>query len=400
MRRKDPLATIRMKPKRDRSLRHRHPWVFSGAVSAVDGGPPPGTIVDVVAADGAFLARGYYNEASSICFRALTWDPDETIDDAWWYRRVRNALDARHDILDGEDTTACRLVYAESDGLPGLVVDRYADVLVVQILTAGIDRVRGIIVDVLRESTGADVIFERSDAAARKREGLAAATGVLHGTQPKIVAIRENGMGFRVHVTHGQKTGFYLDQRDNRAAVARYAAGRRVLDAFSYTGAFSMYALRAGAAHCTLVDSSRPALEAAQTGLEKLNPGADRTELVQADVFEYLRAMRDDGHRYDLIVVDPPKFATSQRQRDAALRGYKDVNLLAMNLLEPGGMLATFSCSGAVDIAAFTMAVSWAGVDAGREVRIVQRLGQPADHPVLASFPESEYLKGVICCVG
>jgi 23S rRNA (cytosine1962-C5)-methyltransferase len=271
--------------------------------------------------------------------------------------------------------------------------------VVVQLLTAGVERVRDVIIDAVEAAARPRVLFERSDTSSRQREGLEASTGVVRGELPRALHILENGLEFLVNVETGQKTGFYLDQRENRARVAEHARDRDVLDAFCHTGAFAAYAARAGARSLTLVDSSAGSLATARWNMEKNGRAECECEFVQADVFEHLRALRDAGRRFDLVVLDPPKFATNRHQLDAALRAYKDINLLALEILTGDGILATFSCSQAVDAASFTMAVSWAGVDAGREMQILRRLGQGADHPVLASFPESEYLKGLLCRV-
>lgn len=393
------MATVALKSKRDRATRHRHPWIFAASIDAVKGHAAPGDVVDVVDAKGAFLGRGYYNEHSRIRVRMLTWD-DRPIDADLWRARIHAAAHRRESLAASGHTDAYRLVHAEADLVPGLIVDRYGDVVVAQLLTAGIDRVRDVVVESLASLAGVRCVFERSDTASRAREGLAAAVGALRGDAPKTVEVRENGNTFLVNVESGQKTGFYLDQRDNRAAVAAHARGRDVLDAFCHTGAFAVYCARAGATALTLVDSSGPALATARVNLEKNGAGEGVVAMRQADVFEELRALRDAGRRFGLVVLDPPKFATNQHQVDKALRAYKDVNLLAMQLLAPDGMLATFSCSQAVDAASFTMAVSWAGVDAARDVQIIRRLGQGIDHPVLAAFPESEYLKGLLCRVG
>lgn len=399
------MYVVRLKQNRERSLLHRHPWVFSGAVESVDGEPTAGEVVTVVGADGTFLGRGYYNGRSNMRVRILEWREDVEVDACWWKERIASAIARRGDpalLLNAPEasatTNAYRLVHAEADLLPGLIVDRYADFVVVQFLTAGTERVRDVVVNALDEQLSPSGILDRSDADTRKKEGLQPATGLISGRSPDgPVEVLENGFRFLVDFSTGQKTGFYLDQRDNRTAVSRYAAGRRVLDAFSYTGAFSVYAAKAGAAGVTLVESSGTAIELARQNL-KLN-GVDDTqvEMQQADVFEALRKYRDAGARFDMVILDPPKFARTKVQAEKAMRGYKDINLLAMKLLTPGGILASFSCSGGVDIEAFTLAVSWAGLDADRDVQVLQRLGQPADHPVLASFPESEYLKGLIC---
>ncbi len=392
------MATVRLKPNREKSLRHRHPWVFSGAIESVTGAPGPGAIVDVVDAHGGFLARGYYNEHSRIRVRALAWE-ERTVDDAFWHERVRAAIDRRAGLAKSPDTTAYRLVHAEADMIPGLVVDRYGDVVVVQFLTAGVERARDSILSAIEACTDARGVFDRSDTSSRAREGLAASVGWVRGGPIEAIDMIEHGLRFSVNVATGQKTGFYLDQRVNRALVAPFARGRAVLDAFCHTGGFGIHALRAGAASVTFVDSSAPALHGLRLNLEANGLDAASCEIVQTDVFDALRNLRDAGRRFDLVVLDPPKFAMSRHQLDKALRAYKDINLLAMELLSPGANLATFSCSQAVDLASFTMAVSWAGVDSRRDVQILCRLGQSEDHPVLASFPESEYLKGLLCRV-
>lgn len=392
------MATVTLSPKRDRATRHRHPWIFAASIAEVKGSAAHGDVVDVTDARGAFLGRGYYNEQSRIRVRMLTFD-DAPIDEAFWRARVEAAVRRREPLARSTDTNAYRLIHAEADLLPGLIADRYADAVVVQFLTAGIERARDVIVEALASVAGVRCVFERSDTASRTREGLPASVGMLHGDAPKTVDVIENGHAFLVNIESGQKTGFYLDQRDNRALVAEHARECHVLDAFCHTGGFAVYAARAGARSLTLIDSSAPALAGARANLEKNGAESASVTLRQADVFEDLRAVRDAGRRFDVVVLDPPKFATNQHQVDKALRAYKDVNLLAIQLLTPGGILATFSCSQAVDTAAFTMAVSWAGVDAARDVQIVRRLGQGIDHPILATFPESEYLKGLLCRV-
>jgi 23S rRNA (cytosine1962-C5)-methyltransferase len=397
------MAVITLKKGREKSLLNRHPWVFSGAVDRVTGdsgdGPAPGEVVDVVDAAGEWVARGYYNAGSNIRVRVLEWEENVAIDQAWWRSWISEAVNRRSALAANEGTNAYRLVHAEADMLPGLIADRYGDYVVVQILTAGVERVRGVVVDALGDLVKPVAIFDRSDADTRKREKLQPSTGVIAGTPPDgPVEIVENGLRFLVDFSSGQKTGFYLDQRDNRLIAAQWARGRDVLDAFSYTGAFSAYAGRAGARSLTLLESSKTAAGLALGNLELNEVGAN-AEVIRGDVFNVLRAWRDEGRRFGMVVLDPPKFARTRAQSEQALRGYKDINMLAMKLLEPGGILVTFSCSGGVDAQQFTMAVAWAGLDAGRYVQIVRRLGQPEDHPVLASIPESEYLKGLVCRV-
>jgi 23S rRNA (cytosine1962-C5)-methyltransferase len=391
------MTQVKLKAGREKSLRHRHPWVYSGAIDRM-AGTEPGAIVDVVDSHGGFLGRGYCNPESKIAVRMLAWD-DTPIDAAFWHERVTTAVRRRDGLLADGATTACRLIHAEADFLPGLMVDKYGGVVAVQFLTAGVDRVRDVIVDALVSATGCDGVFERSDTSSRVKEGLAAANGLIRGSVPASFEIRENNIRFHVNVESGQKTGFYLDQRDNRAAVARLAHGKTVLDAFCHTGAFAAYAAKSGARAVTLLDSSGPSLATAKQNMELNASDGCVMDFVQDDVGDRLRAFRNEGRTFDLVVLDPPRFATNRHQLDNALRAYKDINRVALEVLSPGGTLATFSCSQAVDAASYTMAIAWAGLDAGRELQIIHRLGQGSDHPVLASFPESEYLKGLVCRV-
>ena len=353
----------------------------------------PGDIVVVRDSSGRVLGRAGYNAASQIVGRMWTFD-DAVVDDAFVAKRIEAAV-ARRQPLDAV-TNATRLVYSESDGIPGLIVDRYGDVAVVQFTAATAERWRHVIIEVCRSLDGVNSVYERSDLDVRRLEGLTPASGLLAGAEPPPhVEITENGCRYLVDVRRGHKTGFYLDQRDNRGLVAQHAAGRRVLNLFCYTGAFSVAAMRGGAASVVSVDSSAQALETGQNNAT-LNDITE-TEWVKADVFAYLRELRDSGATFDLIVLDPPKLAASAAQVRRATRGYKDLNWLAFRLLAPGGHLATFSCSGAVDSELFTKVVAGAALDARREVAVVDHLGQASDHPVLLSFPESAYLKGLWC---
>jgi 23S rRNA (cytosine1962-C5)-methyltransferase len=401
------LPVARLHPAKDKPVRQRHPWIYSGAIRQVEGNPPPGGLIEVEDARGERLARGYYNPHSQIAIRILTWDPDEAVDAAFWRRRLAAADQARAGLAADPGTTAYRLAYAESDALPGLVVDRYAEGstgdawLAVQFLTAGVEARRAEILDALEALFAPLGIVDRSDVAVRRQEGLPLRRELCRGAAPPPdLGVRENGLRFHVDLLGGQKTGFYLDQRENRRIVGAQARGRRVLNAFSFTGAFGIYALAGGALHVTNVDSSYEALEGAEAAL-RLN-GFDpdlQAEGVAGDVFQVLRAFRDEGRQFDLIILDPPKFARSKFDLPAATRGYKDVNLLGLKLLAPGGLLATFSCSGAVTPDLFQKVVFGAALDAGRDARIVAKLGQGSDHPILLSFPEGEYLKGLLCRV-
>lgn len=384
-----------LKPGREKPLRRRHPWVFSGAIAHVESAPPGG-LVTVRSHEGAFLARGYYNPHSQIRVRVLTWDPDEQVDEVFWQRRIEAAWSRRDAVVRG-DGSAWRAVHAENDGIPGLIVDVYGPWLVVQVLTLGIERVLSQIVDVLVEVARPRGILERSDVNVRQREGLSPRVRVLWGEEPpEQVEITEGGCRFLVDLWRGQKTGFYLDQRLNRAQVAAFAAGREVLNGFGYTGGFAVYALVAGAAHVVNVDTSGEALELAEENLRLNGWTEERWENVEEDMFRVLRAYRREGRMFDLVILDPPKFATHQAALSRATRGYKDINMLALQVLRPGGILATFSCSGLVSPDLFQKIVFGASVDARVDAQILHFLGQPPDHPVLLSFPQGRYLKGLI----
>lgn len=390
-----------LKGGRDKPVRHGHPWVFSGAIASIPRDAPDGAIVDVTDAGGKWLARGYLNRRSQMQVRLLSWERDEVVDTEFWRRRMTRAVEARAPLR--AVTNALRLVFAESDFLPGLIVDQVGDFLVLQAGTLAIDQRKAELAPLLLEITGARGLIERSEHALRRQEGLPAAEGLLAGEAPAgPVEIHEHGRRFLVDITHGQKAGFYTDQRANRLRTAPYTTGKRVLNAFSYTGAFAVHALAAGATHVTNVDSSVEALEGAEANLRLngYNPDAV-TENIAGDVFEILRDWRRDpvAPRFDVIILDPPKFAQSQQQVERALRGYKEINLQALAMLPRGGTLVTFSCSGLVSADLFQKVVFGAAVDAHRDVQILEWLRQDVDHPVAITFPEGEYLKGLICRV-
>lgn len=397
------MPQLTLKPGREKSLLRRHPWIFSGAVAGVQGDPGPGGTVEVLAADGAWLARAAWSPQSQISARVWTFDRDEKVGPDFFHRRLERALALRQSLpgLGPSITNTYRLVNAESDGLPGLVIDVYDRWLVVQCLSAGAERWKGEIVAAARALTPwAAGVYERSDVDVRAKEGLAPAAGALAGeAPPELVEVHEHGARFLVDVRAGHKTGFYLDQRDNRAVLADYAAGREVLNCFAYTGGFGVIALKGGAAHVVNLDSSAAALELAGRNFALNGLPASQFTHQTGDAFSVLRQYRDARRQFDLIILDPPKFADSKHQVERAARGYKDINLLAFKLLRPGGRLFTFSCSGAVEPALFQKIVADAAVDAGREARIVQRLSQAPDHPVALNFPEAEYLKGLVCVV-
>ena len=385
-----------LKPGRERSLKRRHPWVFSGAVAKVQGQPGPGETVAIGSATGEFLAVAAYSPQSQIVARVWDWE-DRAIDGAFFSRRVARAVEQRRTVLD-TDTDAMRLVHGESDGLPGVVADRYGDTVVLQLTSAGAERWREVIADALLEASGASRIWERSDAEVRALEGLAPVIAALRGArEPTRIAISEQGLQFEIDLEHGHKTGFYLDQRDNRRRVRTLARGRDVLDGFCYSGGFALNALAGGAKSITAVDSSADALALARSNAE-LNKLA-QAEWLEGDVFQLLRRFRDQGRNFDLVVLDPPKFAPTAAHAEKAARAYKDINLLAFKLLRPGGLLATFSCSGGVSADLFQKIVAGAALDAGADAQIIERLGPGADHPVALNFPEGDYLKGLVCRV-
>ena len=386
-----------LKPGRERSLKRRHPWVFSGAVAKVQGEPGPGETVAIGSATGEFLAVAAYSPKSQIVARVWAWE-ERAIDGAFFSRRIGQAVEQRRALLDGNDTGAMRLVHGESDGLPGVVADRYGDTVVLQLTSAGAERWREAIADALLEVTGVSRIWERSDAEVRVLEGLPPVTAALRGArEPTRIAISEHGLQFEIDLERGHKTGFYLDQRDNRRRVRMLARGRDVLDGFCYSGGFALNALAGGAKAVTAVDSSADALGLARSNAE-LNKLA-QPEWLEGDVFQLLRRFRDQGRSFDLVVLDPPKFAPTAAHAGKAARAYKDINLLAFKLLRPGGLLVTFSCSGGVSADLFQKIVAGSALDAGVQAQIIERLGPGADHPVALNFPEGDYLKGLVCRV-
>ncbi len=390
-------AAVVIKAGREASLLRRHPWIFSGAVARLMGQPGSGDTVQVLAADGRSLAVGAYSPSSQI--RVRVWDSDAAtpIDAGFFHRRIARAVALRKWQPSLQDTDAWRVVNAESDGLPGLIVDRYADFAVCQFLSAGVEAWRDEIVAAVWDHLPLKGIYERSDSESRLKEGLPAATGVLRGEPPPTrVEIREGRLRFYVDLRSGHKTGFYLDQRDNRRMVAAYADGAEALNAFSYTGAFGLWALEGGAKAVTHLDTSAEALALAEAHTSLNGFDAARVTVTAADVFKQLRRYRQEERRFDLIVLDPPKFAATAAQVSKAARGYKDINLLAFTLLRPGGLLFTFSCSGHLDPALFQKIVFDAALDAGCNARILQDLGQAPDHPVALHFPEGRYLKGLL----
>jgi 23S rRNA (cytosine1962-C5)-methyltransferase len=395
-------AELWLKPGKEKSLLRRHPWVYDSAVARVRGNPAAGETVAVRGADGRFLAWAAYAPLSSLRARCWSFDETQPVEAALLAQRVRAAVGRRAPLAQASD--ALRLVFGEADGLPGFVADRYADWLVVQLQSAGAEAWRAALLESLVEATGCGQVYDRSDSATRRREGLPATSGPLRGGEPPaMVEVREHGIRYAVDIARGHKTGFYIDQRDNRqrvrTLVARLAStlGRppRVLNCFCYTGGFSLAAAAGGAAELLSIDSSADALALAAENWAR-NGFAAAAEWRNADVFEALRAVRDAGRQFDLIVLDPPKFAASHHHVERAARAYKDINLNGLRLLAPGGYLLTFSCSGAIDVDLFQKIVAGAVFDARADVQMLARLGAGEDHPLLMTHPEGEYLKGLL----
>ena len=391
-------AQLILHPGKERSVFRRHPWLFAGSIAHLNGRARAGDTVEIVSDRGDVLAKAAFSPQSQIRARLWTADPAETVDDAFFKCRVAAAVARRVALPELAGQEGVRLIHAESDGLPGVIADQYGDTVVVQLTSAGADKWRNAIVGALVKATGCARVFERSDSDVRGLEGLEPTTGWLHGEAPGTpLSILENGVRLGIDIEHGHKTGFYLDQRDNRRLLGELSAGKSVLNCFCYTGGFSLQALAGGAASVLSIDSSGPALERARANLA-LNGQlpAERAEWLEADVFQALRDFRKEGRTFDLIVLDPPKFAPSAAHAERAAKAYKDINLLGFRLLNPGGLLMTYSCSGGVGLELFQKIVAGAAIDAGRDARIVRRLAGAADHPVALNFPEGEYLKGLL----
>ncbi|MBC7532703.1 MAG: class I SAM-dependent rRNA methyltransferase [Oligoflexus sp.] len=388
------MQKIMLKAGKEKSLRNRHPWVFSGAIQHA---PKDSGTFEVRDHKNQFLALAYFNPQSSLAARVVSWKAGETWDRESLRHRLIAALERRQSLL-GPDQTAARIVASEADLLPGLIVDLYSNALVFQILTQGMESMRPVLVELLDEVFRVDIIVERSDEAIRKKEGMEERKTLIKGTIPEGgVEIIEHGIRLLVDIWDGHKTGFYLDQRSNRRMVQDYSKGRRVLNCFSYTGGFSLAALKGGAREVISVDESRPALNIAEGNVARNCLDSSLHSTVQADVFKYLRELRDAGETFDLIVMDPPKFVSDRKHIDRACRGYKDLNLIALQLLSENGILVTFSCSGLLSRDLFQKVLFGAGVDAQCEIQVLEHLSQSDDHPVLLTFPESLYLKGFIC---
>jgi 23S rRNA (cytosine1962-C5)-methyltransferase len=398
-----PAAIIRLKKGREKPVLNHHPWIFSGAIAKVEGETlEPGDLVDIYAHDGKWLAVGYYNPTSQIVVRILSWIRSEKIAREFWIDRISRAVELRAALALEPETNAFRLVNAESDLLPGLIIDKYGEFLVLQCLTLGVDKRRELIVESLIEVVNPGGVLERSDAPVRKLEGLGPVTANRYGKNPPAEhVILENGRKFGADLFRGHKTGLYLDQRDNRRIVChkRYLSGHSVLNVFSYTGGFSVYAASNNAAQITNIDVSDGLLTLARRNMALNDFDRPNDEFVTGNAFDILRNYRDSGRQFDMVILDPPKFAHRQRDVNAACRGYKDLNWLAFRLLKTNGILATFSCSGLVSSNLFQKVIFGAAVDAKRDVQIIRKLAHSPDHPVLLTFPEAAYLKGFLCRV-
>lgn len=400
------IPALILKQGRGKSLLRRHPWIFSGAIHHADENISSGATVDLLAFNKQFLARASYSPNSQIRARVWTFDLNETVDADFFLRKIREAIVSRAKFQVPGQSSSYRLVYAESDGIPGLIVDRYGDVLVLQSLTAGSEFWKETIADILVEETGLSTIYERSDADVRELEGLGPKTGLLRGNlsslrpgsgQAFIFPVTEHNLKFNINIASGHKTGFYLDQSRNRLRVRELAKDKDVLDCFCYTGGFTVNALAGGAKSVISIDSSEDALAFAKENIALNEFPAHKATFIEGDVFQLLRRFRDENRSFDMIILDPPKFAPTAAQAERAARGYKDINLYAFKLLRAGGILVTFSCSGGIDAGLFQKIIAGAALDAGIDAQILEHLSQNADHPVSLYFPEGAYLKGLVC---
>ena len=385
---------------REKSLLRRHPWIFSGAVARMEGKAQRGETIDVCDSQGKWLARAAYSPDSQIRARVWSWQPDESVDIAFFVRRLQAAQQLRDWLAVRDGLDSYRLIAGESDGMPGVTIDRFGAFLVIQLLSAGAEYQRPAIISALQQCYPDSAIYDRSDVTVRKKEGLELTQGPVSGElPPDLLPISEHGMKLLVDIRTGHKTGYYLDQRDSRFATRRYAQDKRVLNCFSYTGGFAVSALLGGCREVISVDTSQAALDVARQNVELNGLDVSKAQFVRDDVFKLLRNYRDSGEKFDVIVMDPPKFVENKNQLAGACRGYKDINMLAMQLLNPGGMLLTFSCSGLMATDLFQKIIADAAVDAQRDVQFIEQFRQAADHPVIASYPEGLYLKGFACRV-
>jgi 23S rRNA (cytosine1962-C5)-methyltransferase len=394
------MIDVVLKKGKEKAVLQRHPWVFSGAIERVKGKPANGDIVRLTDAGGKFMAYGFYNDQSRVALRLLEWNEDVAVDEAWFRAAVAAAVASRDSLLAAGHTNTCRLIFSESDYLPGLIVDKYAGHLAVQVLTSGMSQLMPVIIDEFQTLLNPESIFDKSDASSRSHEGMETTNiSLTLNPPPEFVEVLENDIRYHINIAEGQKSGFYCDQRGNRKIVASQAKNKKVLDCFSYTGGFTLNCLQNGAASVTSVDSSSLAIDTLlqNVALNQFDP--TKVTAVISDVNKQLRKFREDGETFDIVVLDPPKYAPSHSALAKASRAYKDLNRLGMLLLNKGGLLATFSCSGAMDMETFKQVLAWSALDAGKQVQFIHQFCQPEDHPVRSSFPEGEYLKGLLCRV-
>jgi 23S rRNA (cytosine1962-C5)-methyltransferase len=393
------MTSITLKVEREKSMLRRHPWIFEGAIEKTEGVIRSGDTVDILASDGTWLAKAAYSPESQIRARVWSFTKSEVIDNAFFKRKIEQALARKQEILKKHNTNAFRLIAAEADGLPGITIDVYVNVVVVQLLSTGAEKHRSKILWAILQLFPDAIVHERSDVDVRKKEGLTPLVQTLHGELPDSVIIEENGVKICVDLINGHKTGFYLDQRENRRIAASYCDGKTVLNCFSFTGTFGLYALAAGATQIINVDASESALTLSAKNVSINGLDESKVTHLKRDVFELLREYKEAGTKFDVIVLDPPKFVSSKHNLSKASRGYKDINRLALSLLNENGTLLTFSCSGLMPQDLFQKIVADAALDAQRDVFFVQRLAQSEDHPVSGNFPEGYYLKGLVCKV-
>ena len=390
--------TAHLKEAGERSIQRRHPWIFAGAIGRIEGSPQSGETLALKDRKGQIIGWGAYSPTSQIAIRLWSVDPKASIDRSFLRKRLERAIAMRAALLPDAFSQGCRLIHGESDGLPGLIIDRYGDFLVLQSLSAGIERWKPEIVSLLQEILPLRGIYERSDVEVRKKEGLPLQSGLLTGEEPPpYIEMQEGGLRYLIDIRQGHKTGYYLDQRANRIALQKLTQDAEVLNCFAYTGGFGMAALQGGAAHVTQIEASSEALDIAAQQIALNHLPTERSTLLQGDVFTLLRKMRDARRSFDVIILDPPKFAESKHQIDKAARGYKDINLLAFKLLRSGGKLLTFSCSGLMTTELFQKIVADAALDAHLDAQIIERFSQDRDHPTALPFPEGSYLKGLLC---
>jgi 23S rRNA (cytosine1962-C5)-methyltransferase len=389
-----------LKSGKDRPLVRHHPWIFSGAIQHIKGNVESGETVEVQSAEGKFLAWGSYSPESQIRVRVLSWNKQEEINEEFFENKILESIKRREvlglTIGNKKGTNAFRIVHGESDGLPGFIADAYNRTISIQLLTAGAEYWKESIVNIMSGLKDVENVYERSDVDVRRMEGLEEHAGLLSGNEVNEEEINENGLNYFVDIEKGQKTGFYLDQRDNRFAVRSFAKDKDVLNCFCYTGGFTLNALEGGAKRVLSIDSSEEAIEIAKRNVELNKLESQKCEWLTEDVFQALRRFRDEGKTFDMIILDPPKFASHPKHVEGALRGYKDINMLAFKLLRANGLLFTYSCSGSVTREMFQTSVAWAAMDAGSNGRVIKYLSQAGDHPISLSFPEGEYLKGLI----